>query len=51
MARFCQPMANKWQPFKFEPRLLKLGVKVFGKNLVRLFFVCKWLLAITENQM
>jgi hypothetical protein len=34
VARFCQPMANKWQPFKFEPRLL-LGVNFFGKNLAR----------------
>ncbi len=39
MARFFQPMANKWQPFKFEPRLLKLGVKVFHKNLARLCFI------------
>jgi hypothetical protein len=38
VARFCQPMTNKWQPFKFDPRLLKLSVKVSSKNLVRLCF-------------
>jgi hypothetical protein len=29
--------ANPWQPSKLEPRLLKLGVKVSGKNLTKLF--------------
>jgi hypothetical protein len=28
--------ANPWQPSKLEPRLLKLGVKVSGKNLTKL---------------
>jgi hypothetical protein len=46
VARFCQPMANKWQSLKFEPRLLKLGVKVYGKSWVDYCFYCKWLLAI-----
>jgi len=46
VAKFCQPMVNKWQPFKFKPRLLKLSVKVFSKNLAIGHVFCKWLLAI-----
>jgi len=30
VARFVQHIIDKWQPFKFESILLKLGVNVFG---------------------
>jgi len=30
VARCVQPIVDKWQPFKFENILLKLGVNVFG---------------------
>jgi len=46
VVRCFEPMVDKWQPFKFENILLKLGVKFLVKNWLFYEFVCKELLVM-----